>query len=318
MMDDMNGLFTVDTGVRQLNHPFAESKLERDQGFLRAIGYDPRKPIVAGASFAADVLLRAPGGPGGHRNIDWDAQEVMTGAAPANWLRYRALWFSMLSQGFMRVGTANSDTHSLSLEPIGYPRNLVFGDPTLPSLDVARFDDDVRSGHVVGTTGPILVVTIDDGFGNKRPPSVQPFAVSQMNAALNIDVKVAPWIPVTEIRIIVNGNVFHIPVSKDFPTTIDHLGGQALATRPRQLGLSQYLPAHGDAWLVVEAGLALDDPVDQNGDGLPDLSQHDLDLLADPSLDDYHAIVPGAWPVAFSNPFFLNLDGDGWEAPELP
>ena len=47
--------------MRQLNHPFADSKLGRDQGFLRAIGYDPRTPIVPGASFAADVLLRAPG-----------------------------------------------------------------------------------------------------------------------------------------------------------------------------------------------------------------------------------------------------------------
>ena len=48
--------------MRQLNHPFADSKLGREQGFLRAIGYDPRTPIVPGASFAADVLLRTPGG----------------------------------------------------------------------------------------------------------------------------------------------------------------------------------------------------------------------------------------------------------------
>ena len=52
----------------------------------------------------------------------------MTGASPAEWLRYRALWFSLLSQGFLRAGTANSDTHSLALEHVGYPRNLVFGD----------------------------------------------------------------------------------------------------------------------------------------------------------------------------------------------
>ena len=46
----------------------------------RAIGYDPRTPIVAGASFAADMLLRQPDG-GRPRNLDWDVQEVMNGAS---------------------------------------------------------------------------------------------------------------------------------------------------------------------------------------------------------------------------------------------
>ena len=111
-------------GVRQLNHPFADSKLGREQGFLRAIGYDPRTPIAPGASFAADVLLRTPGAPGGRRNLDWDVQEVMNGASLADWLRYRAFWFSLLSQGIVRAGTANSDSHSLALEQVGYPRNI--------------------------------------------------------------------------------------------------------------------------------------------------------------------------------------------------
>ena len=159
--------------MRQLNHPFAESKLGRDQGFLRAIGYDPRTPIAPGASFAADVLLRSPGNRRARRNIDWDVQEVMTGASPADWLRYRALWFSLLSQGIVRAGTANSDSHTLALEQVGYPRNLVFCGQVRPRqhalhafrhhLDVGTFDDDVRRGHMIGTNGPVLDVTITDG-----------------------------------------------------------------------------------------------------------------------------------------------------------
>ena len=70
MMDDMQNHFTGDgSGVRQLNHPYSVTKLGRDQGFTRAIGYDPRTNITPGASFAADVLLHAPM-PGGRRNID--------------------------------------------------------------------------------------------------------------------------------------------------------------------------------------------------------------------------------------------------------
>jgi len=322
MMDDVEPLFFTEVGVRQINHPLAEDKLGRDQGFLRAIGYDIRTPIVDGASFAADVLLRKPGGADGHhRNIDWDVQEVMTGASPANWLRYRALWFSLLSQGIVRAGTANSDTHSLSLEQVGYPRNLVFGAPTMP-YDRGRFDDDVRRGHMVGTTGPVLQVTINDGFGaeegNKHPPSVQAFQVLPAQARINFGVTVAPWIPVTEIRIIVNGVVHHIDATKDFPSNTNHFGTQSLSNGTRSIALGQYLPSKGDAWVIVEAGIALDDPRDADGDGLPDLTDHDLAALSDPALDDYHAIAPGAWPVAFTNPFLLDLDGNGWKAPGLP
>src|SRR6185436_11888587 len=109
-----------------------------------------------------------PGGAGHHQNLDWDVQEVMTGASIPNWLRYRALWFSLLSQGLFRAGTANSDTHSLGLERIGYPRNIVFDVQSDP-LDVERFDEAVRSGHMVGTNGPVLDVSIIDGAASYRP-----------------------------------------------------------------------------------------------------------------------------------------------------
>ncbi len=49
LMDDIEPLFApAGAGVRQLNHPYAETKLGRDQGFLRAIKYDPGQPIATG------------------------------------------------------------------------------------------------------------------------------------------------------------------------------------------------------------------------------------------------------------------------------
>ena len=76
----------------------------------------------------------------------------------------------------------------------------------------------------------------------------------------------------------------------------------------------------GDAWLVVEAGLKLPDAVDVDGDGLPDLADADIpgrpDRLTDPRFD-FNAIAPGAWPAAFTNPFLIDVAGDGWKAPGL-
>jgi hypothetical protein len=336
MMDDFETLFVGNgSGVRQLNHPFAGSKLGRDQGFLRAIGYDPRTSILPGAGFAADQLLRTPGAAGGRRNIDWDVQEVMNGASLADWLRTRAFWFSLLSQGIVRAGTANSDSHSLALEQVGYPRNLVFGNPAQPTFDLDRFNDDVRRGHMVGSNGPVLDVTIEDGTQVYRP-GLDPIQVSP-NARLVVTVSAAPWIPVSEVRVIVNGRIVDndnpdkpgepdkpIDVSASF--SVDHLGTQPVRVALSPIPLAALLARAGgaagaiDSWLIVEAGLPLPAAADVDDDGLPDLI--DTDMVGRPDRDtdprfDFHAIAPGAWPAAFTNPFLIDVDGGGWKAPGL-
>jgi hypothetical protein len=316
MMDDMEPLF-VGAGVRQMNHPFSETKLGRDQGFLRMLQMDPRRALTEPDNFAGSVLLRTPGTH--HRNIDFDVQEVMTGASRRDWLRYRTLWFSLLSQGYLRAGAANSDSHTLSAERVGYPRNLVFGGHERATFDRERFDADVRAGHMIGTNGPVLDATIDDSTGALQRPGLTAFVPSS-KATLTIAVTAAPWIPVTEVRVFINGVLAKtVDVSASFPDR-NHFGivpGRArvpiaLSTLP--------LPHTGDAWIVVEAGLHQELPSDDDSDGLPDLP--DADLPTRPANTDarfdLEAVAPGVWPAAFTNPFLLDLDGHaGWTAPGL-
>ena len=336
LMDEMDGVFSGadPIGVRQLNHPYQASKLGRDQGYAKAIGYDPTRPIpnapADGYTFAANALARRPpdpttGSPGQHRNIDFDVEEVMTGASRADWLRYRALWFSLLNQGFLRAGTANSDSHTLSVERIGYPRNLIWGNHDQPPFDVAAFDADVRAGHLEGTNGPVLDVTIGDGINQgpaavHRPDLTTSFAVGP-TASLDFSIAAAPWIPITQLRVFVNGTLaFTRPLSMVLQNQ-DQFGTEPQTVRA-SIPLSSFnLPAHGDAWIVVEAGLDQDTPPDTDGDGLPDLPDSEA-VTRPPDVSDprfnLQAIAPGVWPVAFSNPFLLDLDGGGWQAPGLP
>ncbi|HXU63900.1 MAG TPA: CehA/McbA family metallohydrolase [Polyangia bacterium] len=326
LMDDMDLLFAYpQNSVRQLNHPYSAAKLGRDQGYGSAIGYDPTQPIPAdpasGASFAANVLARRPGGPMHHQNMDWNVEEVMTGASRADWLRYRALWFSMLSQGYLRTGTANSDSHTLSVERVGYPRNLIWGGHDKTALNPDLFDADVLAGHVEGTNGPVLDVTLDDGNGALHRPDLTPITVGP-NAVLRITVAAAPWIPVEEVRIFVNGKQVDSPhVEVQQPATWTPFGAQPIRYVNAQLNLSTLLPASGDAWLVVEAGLHQDTPPDTDGDGLPDLPDADVpgrpDSLSNRRFD-LQAVAPGIWPTAFTNPFLIDVDGGGWTAPGLP
>jgi hypothetical protein len=324
MMDDMEALF-VGAGVRQMNHPFSETKLGRDQGFLRMLQMDPRHALTETNNFAGNVLLRTPGKH--FRNIDFDVQEVMTGASRRDWLRYRTLWFSLLSQGYLRAGSANSDSHTLSAERVGYPRNLVFGGHDRATFDRERFDADVRAGHMIGTNGPVLDATIDDETGALQRPGLTAFVPSK-KGTLTVAVTAAPWIPVTEVRVFINGGLGKtVDVSPSFPDR-NHFGLVPARARVSIPLDSLPLPPTGDAWIVVEAGLHQDlPPDDEDGvsDGLPDLPDAELPTRPPNAAEkglarfDLEAVAPGIWPTAFTNPFLLDLDSHpGWDAPGLP
>jgi hypothetical protein len=315
-----------------MNHPWTSSKLGRDQGFLKMLEYDPRTPIVPGRSFAADVLLRSPAG--GRRNLDFDTQEVMCGANRHDWMRDRLLWFSFLNQGILRAGVADSDTHTFAVEQAGYPRNLVLGQHQVATFDPVSFNADVRAGKVVGTNGPVLDARLDSGAG----PSLTPVAAAR-EGMISVDVGVAPWIPVTEVRFIVNGKLAKtVPVPLGDAADITGMDRHAQVKVP----LGELLMGVGkDAWLVVEAGLPLPPTADLDNDGLPETADNNGDGVVDnrdvPADDDdddlrfpnpgrppatdprFHleVIAPGTWTYAFTNPFLLNLDGGEWVAPGL-
>ena len=69
------------------------------------------------------------------------------------------------------------------------------------NFDEAAFVRAIRAGHVVGTTGPILDASIGDaGIGGLH---------HGRDGAIRVDVHAAPWIPVTQIRVYVNGQLTH-------------------------------------------------------------------------------------------------------------
>lgn len=338
LFDRIEALFDG-TGVRQLNHPFADNVFGRDEGYLTALAYDPREPIVgASEPDAGAYLMRAPAG--GRRNIDHDVQEVMNGAATKNFAKYRAGWFAFLNQGFLRGGTANSDSHTLAVEVMGYPRTLVSGDHSVVGFDREAFNEDVRRGRMTGTNGPILIACVDTEDGGCAGPGLD-HQRPATEAMLHIELRAAPWIPVQEIRIIVNGKLVRTIVN-GIGELLDPFGAQGVLLYADQMPLSELLSGvEGDAWIVVEAGYPLwpaadlvdDDGIldttDNNGDGVVDTRDHEGleedDYYHEPPAplqDDprYHLaiIAPGTWPTAFTNPLVLDLDGDGkWSAPGL-
>lgn len=325
-------LFTG-TSVIELNHPWADPEFGRDLGFPRALSLDTRANLPGtDDGTSAGLLVRTPPG-SAFANDGHDAQEVINGSDNGLHLQYRALWFYMLNQGKVKTGTANSDSHSLTDNTVGMPRNVVYANTHAgPSFDVNVLNRAVRAGRSFGTNGPIVEATIDD-----TAYSLTPFA-PKSTAKVKVKVASAPWVPVEEVRFVVNGQVVK-KVSALSPPPDPFATDGDFKRYEGEVVLADLLTGvTGDAWLVVEAGRALmiaedlggglsnakdgiPDTTDNNGDGKVDASDIGAGLKVGPLANpprpkvnetgfDFYSITLGT-PQAFTNPFLIDRNGDG-------
>ena len=274
----------ADTGIVQLNHPWAPAQVGRDLGFPRAIGVNATVPLPRTDRDGWDgtgpgLLLRTvPGSAFG--NADYHTQEVMNGTENEDLLPYRAYWFYLLNQGIVRAGTANSDSHSLVDNVLGTPRTLVWSDETMADFDEAAFNAAMRAGRMIGTNGAVIDASIEDAGGMDRGPStaaVTPGAAGM----LSIRVVAAPWVPVTEVRVIVNGQIARTLMAELTQPT-DPLGTAPVVRFDGALALAELgVMAGTDAWIVIEAGEALPPVGDLDCDGIPDTGDNDASGVVD-------------------------------------
>ena len=293
LFDRMENLYSS-VGVAQMNHPFGESEFGRDIGYLSALEYDPRSRVPnAPQKTPAGQLRRRPGGR--HENLGYDAQEVMNGTSVIQFLRYRTGWFSFLNQGILRAGTANSDSHTLAEQVVGYPRNIVLGDHRLSSFEPDPFNADVKAGRMVGSNGPLLLACLVDDEDNCQPPSLEPLVIDS-GAVLRLEVLAAPFVPVEEIRFLVNGELVKTLDGDALSQPTNPFANAGLVRYRGELRLSEIVEQsllERDFWLVVEAGLALPSAGDLDDDGLPETGDNDGNGIVD------HAARAGSGTGAF-------------------
>lgn len=332
----------ADIGVAQLNHPIYPLDFGRDLGWPDALEISTLEDLPRTFDGSSQSLfLRTPPG-SDFNNADYHTQEVMNGTNNGYFQPYRGFWFYLLNQGVVRAGTANSDSHGLSDNMIGLPRTLVWTDTTVADFDVAIFNKAVRAGAMIGTNGPVIDVRTVDGDGATRTPGVEAFEPAG-DAEVEISVRAAPWVPVEEVRIIVNGEVVRTIDGDALARPADPYGTDGLVRLETTVALADLLPASGDAWLVVEAGRRLEPNEDFNCDGIPDTGDNNRDgtidwrdvdgqtaapdtacfsggPLTEPETPTdresreylYWAVVADGYPAAFTNPLIFDRDGDGY------
>jgi len=286
---DMLRGFGDSSTLVQLNHPYYALGNAANIGWLDKKSFNASVPVPAGWSGSAtpsNAFLRQPSLNSGSatQGIDFDAMELWAGGSVAQGRSTRAAWFSLMNQGFLKVGTANGDSHN-TMTTAGYPRSLVYvGSDDPAALTPKQIAAAVRAGKVIGTTGPIPSISVNGaGMGELTQDADGTVDVA-------ISVKAAPWVPVEEIRIVVNGVVVQtIPLAAQSPPPTLRYEGTVPITLTR------------DSWILVEAGAALPANPNQEPAVSYEYSRVTLGAAADKNR--------GFTPLSFTNPVFVDVDG---------
>jgi hypothetical protein len=240
----------------QVNHPRS-----RGLGYFLFYELDPEKAATAKTPF----------------DLDFDVMEAMNGARLEDANRQSIEdWFHLLNRGYPIRVVGSSDTHQIQGGEPGYSRTYVlYNGPKGRALDVPALMRAVKEGRSFVSNGPIVSARVGKAtFGD---------LVEARKGRLGLMIRVmgAPWLDISEVRVVVNGErKIVIPVT-------EHPRGAVKFVRRIDLEL----PA--DAWIAVEAlgAKSLYPEIQQvAGNGRP---------------------ANAALPYALTNPILVDVDGNG-------
>ena len=153
----------------------------------------------------------------------------------------------------------------------------------------------VRGGQVVGTTGPLLQLSVKTDGAEVFPGQM----ITGSTVMARLTVKAPAWVPVEEVRWYVDGRLHTaVPVSQPVRRQDSAALDAGEQTDIRVWELERSFTWKEDGFLMVEAGERLPQDPDQ----------------PPPEVGLYGRTVPHHWSLAFTNPVRVDADGDGrWQ-----
>lgn len=280
------------------------------QGLFTLKGFNPADALGSGSnawwngtsslsngktqgSFDALELLRAEG---------CDPSNPSDPSDPHSWfqefLAVRADWFAILKQQaptfFTKALGLSAAKFSLDT-PVGLARTYLKA-TSFTQSNTTPLLQALQSGAAVASTGPLLDVTLSTSGSTTTygPGTLVPGPQSSLTLTVNLW---APdWVPVDELRVVINGTVQVLDINQLQPLlTTD----AAYDRRLRRGTFTLTLPAGKDAWVLVEAGVPLS-TTGAYAAGTP-----------------WNKLMKGIYPIAVTNPIFVDTTGGGYTPPGL-
>jgi hypothetical protein len=191
------------------------------------------------------------------------------------------------------LGRAFTDDANWHMSPTG----------TNPPLEpaITPLTKNANGGRVVCTTGPFLAVTVTGTSASAMPVSGGIGDLINLTGTaftVNVHVQAAPWVPVDEIRVIIDG-VAVTTLTGTAVVAAELLPTGVPVTLPFAALQAAGLHVNRDFWIVVEAGQSLA----AIKAGTPPTNV--------PGQPKYTQIVPNGFVTSFTNPIFVDVNNDG-------
>jgi hypothetical protein len=325
-------------GIIQVNH-----LNDRTLGFFALAGIDTL--ATPPRSFTAPELIRQNPAIQNLYDDNYDTLElwIVANRAQTDLLQTANLgdWFNLLNQGIIKTATADSDTHSTAIVQAGGPRNFVASSSDDPSgLHDGELAANVRRGRLVASNAPFLRLTIAGdagataGLGVAEPKLV---AATSHAATLHLNVQSPAWAEFDTVELFANSVPLQMPDENQHGVQVPRYeaeptlvlrAGQDFEVRnvvvdpavpdARRLEADIDIPlsVEQDTWVVVlvKGTDGISPPIwPMNPQDLVPDSNATLDDLTDGNLGE-----GGNPALAFSNPLFIDVDGNGRFDPPRP
>lgn len=248
-------------------------------------------------------------------------------------------WFNLLNQGRIKAGMADSDTHTTAIVQAGGPRSYLASSSDDPAqLNPGQLAASVADGRVICTNAPFLrVAVIGDGGAAAGLGLGQPRLVTAMSGEVTIRVNVQSpqWAEIDRVELYVN--TVPTPIGDGSPVPryavepdLTLFAGADFEIRREEVTAGNVTAARWEADLDIETGLDSDAWVVvlvRGTDGVSrplwPMNPQNLDRARNQTLDDLtdgNLGEGGNTALAFTNPLFVDVDGNGRFDPsgELP
>jgi hypothetical protein len=226
--------------------------------------------------------------------------DLRVGANATAWFNeykaVRADWFAILKQqtptAFTKALGLSGAKYSVDT-PVGLARTYLQLGAVIDQATLTPVLDSLRAGRAVASTGPFLDVQV----GGQGPGGF--LTGTNATAPLSVVVYAPSWVPVDEVRVVVNGStVYTIPFNAT-NFTQDLADARKWVLTNAAFTTLTFTPGK-DAYVVVEAG------VSNSTSG------------AYAAGTQWARMMKGIYPIAITNPIFVDVNGGGYVAPGLP
>jgi hypothetical protein len=250
-------------------------------------------------------------------------------------------WINLVNQGIVRSGVANSDSHNRRTTYLA-TRNLVASNVTDPgalSDQAEALAANVAAGKVIGTNAPFLTVELSGSFnGDGQSAGLGVGATRELvvdagsDVGLTVAIATPEWAPVDAIDLYYKPRTQRSSEAGEAARYVACPPDTFVAGMPgwtqQTVVVDADVPGASrieisftgvietvveDSWLIVVARGS-----DEVSAPLFPVVPEDLDSESNQTLEDLtdDNVGEGGVPAyAFTNPLFIDVNGDGWTAP---